>query len=354
MGRQSARIFYNGKDHKDVFYNGNYHNAIFMDGKIVWQKLAGQLDTNISTLYKEIQFSPLCIPNHLFMKEKAEMGSPAYFYSYSITDRVIETSHAMVTNSYERYSGGYFYYSRTDLDGEYKVFYTTDHTWYYKIPYYLSYEEKTEDETIITKTYEFRIMTQSYVWYEETTQSSDTHNILKCRISIDNVEVVDRYKYDPKVSTPNIVTTFSLDNNICVNIGSKYYMLDNGFIHSNNIADFLSLSGVKFIDDNYYYNVRTVAGVTTIRSINKFGMDTHFAEINNRNISQGGVIKDGKYYYPNSISKKMYIYDFSNGEVTDIPLQSFSTPYLFFENEGKLDFMYTREGYLMSILEVEV
>lgn len=43
MGRQSARIYYNGKDHKDVYYNGKFHNAMYMkeQGGIIWQKIGG-------------------------------------------------------------------------------------------------------------------------------------------------------------------------------------------------------------------------------------------------------------------------------------------------------------------------
>lgn len=41
MGRQSSRLYYNGKDHKDIYYNGKYHNAMYFkdQGGIIWQKL---------------------------------------------------------------------------------------------------------------------------------------------------------------------------------------------------------------------------------------------------------------------------------------------------------------------------
>lgn len=43
MGRQSSRLYYNGKDHKDIYYNGKYHNAMYFkdQGGIIWQKLPG-------------------------------------------------------------------------------------------------------------------------------------------------------------------------------------------------------------------------------------------------------------------------------------------------------------------------
>lgn len=39
MGRQSARIFYNGKDHKEFFYNGKYHDALWLNGECLWEKI---------------------------------------------------------------------------------------------------------------------------------------------------------------------------------------------------------------------------------------------------------------------------------------------------------------------------
>lgn len=39
MGKQSARMVYQGKDHKDIYFQGNYHNAIVKNGEVVWYKL---------------------------------------------------------------------------------------------------------------------------------------------------------------------------------------------------------------------------------------------------------------------------------------------------------------------------
>lgn len=41
MGKQSSRLYYNGKDHKDIYYNGKYHNAMYFkdQGGLIWQKL---------------------------------------------------------------------------------------------------------------------------------------------------------------------------------------------------------------------------------------------------------------------------------------------------------------------------
>ena len=39
MGKQSARLVYQGQDHKDIFYEGNYHDKFYYRGKLVWEKL---------------------------------------------------------------------------------------------------------------------------------------------------------------------------------------------------------------------------------------------------------------------------------------------------------------------------
>lgn len=39
MGRQSSRIYYNSKDHKDVYYNGKWHKAMYLGSTLLWEKL---------------------------------------------------------------------------------------------------------------------------------------------------------------------------------------------------------------------------------------------------------------------------------------------------------------------------
>ncbi len=39
MGKQSARMVYRGKDHKDIYYQGHYHNAMYKGNRLVWRKL---------------------------------------------------------------------------------------------------------------------------------------------------------------------------------------------------------------------------------------------------------------------------------------------------------------------------
>lgn len=39
MGKQSARMYYRGNDHKDIYFQGNYHGAMYKGSKLVWRKL---------------------------------------------------------------------------------------------------------------------------------------------------------------------------------------------------------------------------------------------------------------------------------------------------------------------------
>lgn len=39
MGRQSSRIYYQGKDHKDIFFQNKYHQKMYKGSDLVWEKL---------------------------------------------------------------------------------------------------------------------------------------------------------------------------------------------------------------------------------------------------------------------------------------------------------------------------
>lgn len=39
MGKQSARMYYQGKDHKDIYFHYNYHDAMYKGSNLVWKKI---------------------------------------------------------------------------------------------------------------------------------------------------------------------------------------------------------------------------------------------------------------------------------------------------------------------------
>lgn len=42
MGKQSSRLIYQGKDHKDIFFRGKFHRAMYLGNKLLWEKLPGE------------------------------------------------------------------------------------------------------------------------------------------------------------------------------------------------------------------------------------------------------------------------------------------------------------------------
>lgn len=67
MGKQSARIYFQGKDHKEIYYQGHYHKAMYIGSQLVWEKITGtkkELDVVSSISYNGVfyvvrQFSDL-------------------------------------------------------------------------------------------------------------------------------------------------------------------------------------------------------------------------------------------------------------------------------------------------------
>lgn len=41
MGRQSSRIYFQGKDHKDIYFQGHYHDRMYIGSQLVWEKIKG-------------------------------------------------------------------------------------------------------------------------------------------------------------------------------------------------------------------------------------------------------------------------------------------------------------------------
>lgn len=39
MGRQSARLWYKNKDHKDIYFQGSYHDKMYLGSTLLWEKL---------------------------------------------------------------------------------------------------------------------------------------------------------------------------------------------------------------------------------------------------------------------------------------------------------------------------
>lgn len=44
MGRQSSRLIYKGKDHKDIYFQGHYHDAMYVGSRLVWEKIPDKIE----------------------------------------------------------------------------------------------------------------------------------------------------------------------------------------------------------------------------------------------------------------------------------------------------------------------
>ena len=60
MGKQSARIYFQGKDHKEIYYQGHYHKAMYIGSQLVWEKIEG-------TTAQEIYLEYLVYKNGLYV-----------------------------------------------------------------------------------------------------------------------------------------------------------------------------------------------------------------------------------------------------------------------------------------------
>ncbi len=143
MGKQSSRMYYQGKDHKDIYFQGHYHDKMYIGSQLVWEKLKekGWIFVELGTTYYGAtgngQF--LIIGN----TKQDTSSKTRYFELFSSVDCVVWNKHEY-TISYHFYTSklfitdmfffnGYFYILTYDFgynhNGEYdesSVFRTKD------------------------------------------------------------------------------------------------------------------------------------------------------------------------------------------------------------------------------------
>lgn len=72
MGRQSSRIFFQGKDHKDIYFQGHYHDKMYIGSTLVWEKLKSKLWVKKQTNIELFPSSQLKFGNGIFMAVGAD------------------------------------------------------------------------------------------------------------------------------------------------------------------------------------------------------------------------------------------------------------------------------------------
>lgn len=110
MGKQSARIFFQGKDHKEIYFDGKYHNAMYQGNKLIWKKLKSAGWEKFET-----EMYGVCCGNGVIL-------TADYDHIYTSTDGIIWTQGASITMSLPAikaseakiiYLNGFFYIFRT-------------------------------------------------------------------------------------------------------------------------------------------------------------------------------------------------------------------------------------------------
>lgn len=120
MGRQSSRLYYQGKDHKEIYYDGHYHKAMYIGSQLVWEKL----DSTKWQFVQMINSTYLAAGNGLFILCGASItnktlniilnvsndGKKWTEYEYSF-----EVSYTSLSNAMFFYKNGYFYFIPRDF-----------------------------------------------------------------------------------------------------------------------------------------------------------------------------------------------------------------------------------------------
>lgn len=352
MGRQSARIWYNGKDHKEVYYNGIYHNAIYMNGRVVWQKLASTLDTNYNV--NEKTAVAYTLSDHLFLYEKSRNPKIVYRYDLSggkITEKAISMPPENTAHG-ENFNCGIYYYRY-----ETRVYYTKDHITYEDIPSTLTFTEPYNPDGTgrnTEKTYQFQTFSENYVWYKETTQYSGTSNTIKCRAFIGDVTVSERFIYPNKLGLQiyGLASTNVVDS---ILVSDDFQpKLFNGILLPNSLGSIVNDRKAFYYDDHTYY-VLSQYNNFQLTKVNELAMYEDYSDKDFKNPSSKFFIY--KNYVLSKIANEIHIYNFFTKEDTLIKIPSMSKDLGFYLLNEQLYYAYGRResgNYYLSLMAINL
>lgn len=141
MGRQSSRLYYNGKDHKDIYYNGKYHNAMYYknQGGLIWQKLDDELNVGMSVISTKITDLEKVWGINRMIPERPEIESnivKSYNYSTGIGDTAFDTIIAGQGRAFGYSNISKMAYAWVSSDGKYWKKYSTQYAVYSIYPCY--------------------------------------------------------------------------------------------------------------------------------------------------------------------------------------------------------------------------
>lgn len=186
MGKQSARIFFQGKDHKDIYFNGYYHDKMYIGSMLVWEKIESSKwiwRERIAFRLNDCDY--LEAGNGIFL---TCLLNPEFHEFEEYTEKTfIMTSRDCVNWNLYKY----------DFD---------------IVGYGL--------ETLIFKNGYFNFINSSEMYYR-TTDGSDLE-----KVELDNIEIMIGDKIIPR-DTVHIFHIKRLDDDICAYLSMKDIALDN-------------------------------------------------------------------------------------------------------------------------------
>lgn len=80
MGKQSSRIYFQGKDHKDIWFQGNYHNAMYVGSQLVWKKIIDKYCVMRGYIYNLLNGKKINKQNNFYVDKSTPILSIGHCY----------------------------------------------------------------------------------------------------------------------------------------------------------------------------------------------------------------------------------------------------------------------------------
>lgn len=187
MGKQSARLYYDGKDHKDIYFQENYHWKMYKGNEKIWEKLIGNEYIANYTRITDIE-------NKSIYKEAAHLISIKHFIS-----------------------DGKRFFMIADSKNHKNGFFSSEDGIYYK--YFTDYENSIDESSVVLRPVKNGIYILSHTvpeifnnhdyHYSMTSYLFDNNmDVLKVK-DVFSLEFIDTPKTDFQYITPII---FDSDN----------------------------------------------------------------------------------------------------------------------------------------------
>lgn len=255
MGRQSSRIYFQGKDHKDIYFQGHYHDKMYIGSQLVWEKLKSEISWvgyENSGTYGFVKYNGSIF---LYIDDNGNL--------YTSNDAITWN----VTSS--PYESNYILHSPYLMEGNGKFICGKKYRYYYASGYRTGYQ--------------IAISSNGVNW--------EPINKINVILSSGSIQ---EYSID---NTDGFVPYF--DRVMYANgkyFTSSYGFINNSIAYSENLVDWYrfeiniddigvsSIEAVSYIDGYYYFGVSTASGSYVVRTQNMSSYEIVFTGTSARNI----------------------------------------------------------------------